>query len=329
MPAVGRPHGAPVEVGVVGEADDTRRLARARDRPQIALPPVTQTPERDALPARRPARLDGVLPLGTDAALLAGRRADRVKRAARVARVRPERLRDPGAEDDFACVGGPRRVVALVGQPPDRLPGRAHDEDPAALALGAEGDLRPVGREGGLGVVDGGVRGQVDGVGSAHALEMDVEVASVAPHEHERLAFGRDARVAERARLERELRERGHGRRSRSRCSAAAKAAARGVAEGQEGRGHGDARRPVPGVAGAPVPPRLGRLRCASSRRAPRGRRPGRARIGNAARAPSPGSGAASFRALARAATTGSRARASRAGRRAGSPSSSRPRSRA
>ena len=74
-------------------------------------------------------------------------------------------------------------VVAGLRDLAARLAGRAHDEDPAALALGAEGDLRPVGREGGLGVVDGGVRSQVDGVGSAHALEMDVEVAAVAAHE--------------------------------------------------------------------------------------------------------------------------------------------------
>ena len=78
---------------------------------------------------------------------------------------------------DFAPIGGPRRVIAEVGQALHRFAGRAHDEDAAALSFGAKNDPLAVGREGGLRLVGGRVSSQVERIFPAHSLQVQVPVA--------------------------------------------------------------------------------------------------------------------------------------------------------
>ena len=76
--------------------------------------------------------------------------------------------------------------MAEVGEPLHGLAGRAHHVDALAVALGAEGDALAVGREGGSGVRGRAVRGEVDRVAAADALQVDVRVPRRVAHEHER-----------------------------------------------------------------------------------------------------------------------------------------------
>ena len=165
MSAVGRPDRVPVEVAVVGEATRLAASPARGDRPEVALPAVAQAPERDAR-ARSATSSAAPRPAPRDVRRRFSPRRDvdgSTSAPRRVAAVGPSGWITPVLKTTICrAVRRPGRVVAEVGQAPHRLAGRAHDEDAAAVALGAEGDLRAVGREGGLGVVVGRVRGQVD-----------------------------------------------------------------------------------------------------------------------------------------------------------------------
>ena len=132
---------------------------------------------------------------------------------------------------------------------------------------------------------------------AADALQVDVEVACLAAHEHERLALGRDARVAERARLDGELAETRRRWRRRGRRRTRRERAEREPAANSEARraaSAGDARCSRGGPERAELRPGAA---ARASPTAPRGRTRGRAPTGSAARAPSPGSAARSARA--------------------------------
>ena len=179
MAAVRGPGRAPVESGVVRHLEPARLRLRAvrGHRPQVALTPVpAQAPVGDPPPVRRPRRLHRVevAVRRRHRAALAGRDVDRpdLVVAARPVGGVGERTR---GHRDLAAVGGPGRVVAEVGQPPHRLAGRAHDEDPAPVSLGPERDRLAVRREGGLVVVGRGVGGQVLGIAPADPQEEEVE----------------------------------------------------------------------------------------------------------------------------------------------------------
>ena len=94
--------------------------------------------------------------------------------AAGVARHRIEDLL--GGVDQPAPVGRPRRIEAGVGDAPHRLAGGAHDEQPAAVALGAEGDALAVGREGRPAVV-GRIGGERNRAIAADPQQVEIEVA--------------------------------------------------------------------------------------------------------------------------------------------------------
>src|SRR5690242_10208414 len=81
-------------------------------------------------------------------------------------------------DDDLLPVGRPGGVEAEIGQAPDVLARRAHDEDPAAISLGAEGDEIARRRKRGLRVGYRRVLREVDRILPAHPLQIDVSVAS-------------------------------------------------------------------------------------------------------------------------------------------------------
>ena len=180
----------------------------ARDRPQVALPAGAHPPVGDALAVRRPAGLHRVDrgPL-RETSLRSGRERDRDELTEAGPRVGPDGIDAARAVDDLAAVGRPGRAEAVVGHPPHGLAARAHHEDPAAVAVRVEGDLRAVRGERRRAVVHARVGRQVDRVGAAGALHEDVAVAAVLGDERKRLALGRHARGLDVAHLEREPRE--------------------------------------------------------------------------------------------------------------------------
>ncbi len=88
----------------------------------------------------------------------------------------------PGGKDERLAVGRPCGIEPLVTHPAWRLTGRPHDEDPAAVTIGAERDALAVRRELRVEIVFGRVSRQVDRVLSADALEEDVQIPAVAGH---------------------------------------------------------------------------------------------------------------------------------------------------
>src|SRR6202023_1278176 len=169
IPAVRRPDRVPVHVVVVGHPGGV--AAGDRQRPDAAPAAGIHCPEGDALAGRRPARLDAVsLP---ELLLLVIRDANPPELAHALTTDR--RIGDAfGGEDDLSAVRRPGRAVAECRQAPRGLAGSAHDEDTAALALGAEGDVLAVGGEGRMGVVRDRIGAQVPGIGTVDPLRVDM-----------------------------------------------------------------------------------------------------------------------------------------------------------
>ena len=176
------------------------------DRPEVALAAVVpEAPEGDAPAARGPARLDRVASLRELPHVAPGRRHDPQLREGVAA---PGVLPVAAREHDLLAVGRPGRVVAEVGESLHGLAGRAHDEDAAAVPVGAEGDALAVRREGRGGVRGRAVRGEVDRVAAPDPLQVDVRVPGRVAHEHERRSGGTDLGLALLAGQVRELLER-------------------------------------------------------------------------------------------------------------------------
>ena len=214
-------------------------------------------------PARRPRRLHRVevAVRRCHRAALAGRDVDRpdLVVAARPVGGVGERTR---GHRDLAAVGGPGRVVAEVGQPPHRLAGRAHDEDPAPVSLGPERDRLAVRREGGLVVVGRGVGGQVLGIAPADPQEEDVEALPGLGGVDDALPVGGDRGLLLDAGLVGELDEGGGGRPRRGRGAGALRQPPRNEPgerpERDESGGRPDrAQAPLRGRLGDPLVPDL------------------------------------------------------------------------
>jgi len=153
------------------------RLPVRGDRPEVALRTgAPEAPVRDPVPAGRPGRVCGV-PAAHEPSM-AILHPDRPEVAVEAGAVEGGFGRVLG-NDDLRAVGRPRGVEAGIAQAAHRLAGGAHDEDAAALASGAEGDVFPVRRECGRDVVRGRVLGEVDGVPPADALEEYAGVAGL------------------------------------------------------------------------------------------------------------------------------------------------------
>ena len=243
--------------------------------PEVALEALpAQAPEGDAAAVRRPGRPHRVV-LG-DAPALAGVDAHRPELAHRVARGR--RVEALGDHRELAPVGRPGRPEPEIGDAAARLAGRAHDEDAAAVTVGAEGDRPPVGRESGVEVVLLAVGGERDRLGAVDPLREQVEVGAVALDEDEALAVGREAGVLPRRPAAWSTGGRWDGGRCRGWRGSRARARERASRRPRRRRGaRPPARRRWRDAARSGRPPRARGPSAPSSSRRPgsRGRRPG------------------------------------------------------
>src|SRR5262245_37716423 len=154
-----------------------RRLAaEGGHRPDVALGFLAISPTGNAKPARRPLRLRGVIARDEPPLAVANRK-------------NPELAQPGGAvggtnyifprAKNLPAVGRPGRMIVVPcrRQPPDRLSGRSHHENAAALALRTKCDPFAVGGEGRLSVVLRAVFCQVANPPAADILPVDVPVA--------------------------------------------------------------------------------------------------------------------------------------------------------
>src|SRR5262249_11677960 len=79
-----------------------------------------------------------------------------------------------GCVDDMLAIRRPGRIEAEVGDAAYRLSRGSHDEDATAVALRVKGDLLAISREGGLGVVPGRIREQVERLAAGDPLPEEV-----------------------------------------------------------------------------------------------------------------------------------------------------------